>query len=44
MNYSGKAEPQWQASPIEFGSPHEAMCAGFVDIFFQFFIPIDLRA
>jgi hypothetical protein len=32
-SYSGKAEPQRQAtSPIEFGSPHEANFAGFVDI------------
>jgi hypothetical protein len=30
-NYSGKAEPQCQATPIEFGSPHEAICSGFVD-------------
>jgi hypothetical protein len=31
MNYSGKVEPQCQATSIEFGSPHEAICAGFVD-------------
>jgi hypothetical protein len=30
-NYSGKAEPQCQATPVEFGSPHEAIYAGFVD-------------
>jgi hypothetical protein len=30
-NYSGKPEPPCQATPIEFGSPHEAICAGFVD-------------
>jgi hypothetical protein len=42
--YSGKAAPQCQATPIEFGSPHEAICEGFVDIFYQFFIPTDFRA
>jgi hypothetical protein len=32
-NYTGKVEPQFQAAPIEFGSPHEAIIrAGFVDI------------
>jgi hypothetical protein len=31
-HHSGKAEPQCQATPIEFGSPHEAICTGFVDI------------
>jgi hypothetical protein len=31
-NYSDKDEPQCQATPIEFGSPHESICAGFVDI------------
>jgi hypothetical protein len=31
-NYSGTAEPQCQATPIELGLPHEAICAGFVDI------------
>jgi hypothetical protein len=31
-NYSGKAEPECQATPIEIGSPHEALCAGFVDV------------
>jgi hypothetical protein len=31
-HYSGKADPQCQATPVEFGSPHEAICAGFVDI------------
>jgi hypothetical protein len=30
--YPGKDEPQCQAIPIELGSPHEAICAGFVDI------------
>jgi hypothetical protein len=25
MNYSGKAEPHCQATPIEVGSPHEAI-------------------
>jgi hypothetical protein len=34
-NYSSKAEPQFQAKPIEFGSPHEAICAVFVDILLQ---------
>jgi hypothetical protein len=23
---------RFQATPIEFGSPHEAICAGFVDV------------
>jgi hypothetical protein len=31
-NYSDKAEPQCQATPIQFGSPHEAICAGLVDM------------
>jgi hypothetical protein len=44
-HYSGKAEPQCHATPVEFGSPHEAICAGFVDIYaYQFFIPTDFRA
>jgi hypothetical protein len=30
-SYSGKAEPQCQATPIEVGSPPETICAGFVD-------------
>jgi hypothetical protein len=32
LHYSGKVEPQCQATPVEFGSSHEAICAGFVDI------------
>jgi hypothetical protein len=31
-NYSGKAEPQCQATSIEVGSPPATICAGFVDI------------
>jgi hypothetical protein len=31
-NYPGTTEPQCQATPVEFGSPHEATCAGLVDI------------
>jgi hypothetical protein len=31
-NYPGKAEPHCQATPIEVGSPHEAISAGFIDI------------
>jgi hypothetical protein len=34
-NYSGATEPQCQATPIEFGSPHEAICVGFVEICLQ---------
>jgi hypothetical protein len=30
--YSGKAEPQCQATLVEFDSPHKAICAGFVDM------------
>jgi hypothetical protein len=29
--YSGKAEPQ--CPPVAFGSPHEAICAVFVDMY-----------
>jgi hypothetical protein len=29
--YSGKSKPHCQATPIEFGSPHEAICARSVD-------------
>jgi hypothetical protein len=32
QNYSGKVKPQCQATPIEFGSPHEAICGVFVDV------------
>jgi hypothetical protein len=32
-----KAEPQRQVTPVEFGSPHEANCAKFVDICFSIF-------
>jgi hypothetical protein len=32
LHYSGKAESQCQATPVEFGSPHKAICAEFVDI------------
>jgi hypothetical protein len=43
--YSGKAEPHCQATPVEFGSPHDAICAGFVDIYaYQFFIYTELQA
>jgi hypothetical protein len=31
--YSGKAEPHCQATPVEFGSSHEAIGAGFVDMY-----------
>jgi hypothetical protein len=31
-----------QATPLELGSPHEKICAGFIDI--CFFIPTDLQA
>jgi hypothetical protein len=27
-----KAEPQCQTTPVELGSPHEAICAEFFDI------------
>jgi hypothetical protein len=29
----GKAELHCKATPVEFGSPHEAICAGLVDIY-----------
>jgi hypothetical protein len=31
--YSGKAEPHCLATPVEFGSSHEAIGAGFVDMY-----------
>jgi hypothetical protein len=31
-HYSGQVEPQCQATHVEFDSPHEAICAGFVDV------------
>ena len=31
-NYPGIAEPQYQVTPIQVGSPPETTCAGFVDI------------
>jgi hypothetical protein len=43
-NYSGKAEPHCQVTPIEVGSPHEAICAGLSIYVYQFFIPTDSRA
>jgi hypothetical protein len=33
--YSGKIEPHCQATTVEFGSPHEAICSGFVDVCLQ---------
>jgi hypothetical protein len=30
--YLGKANPHGQATPVEFGSPHEAICAGIGDM------------
>jgi hypothetical protein len=30
--YPDKVEPHCQATAVEFGSPHEAICAGFFDI------------
>jgi hypothetical protein len=42
---SGEAEPQCQATPVKFGSPHETICAGFiVDKCQELFIPTDLQA